>query len=124
MQGGGPRGYRAAANALAENGDPEMGLHVLERAYAHFVDGEMLEQWAQRIHDFRALYGFAPVWEVADESGEIMGEFYTLSEITAAVNKGKLPTGVLCRRNRVGRWRQVDSALPHAFRRRPAGVGA
>ena len=107
------------ATALAENGDPEMGLHFLERTYASLIDGDMLEQWAQRIHAFREAHGFRSVWEVVGDGGEPLGRFDNFSEMAAAVNGGRIPPNALCRRNRVGQWRPVESALQEHSRQTP-----
>jgi hypothetical protein len=99
------------ANALAETDYAEMGLHLLERSYASLTDANALEQWAQRIHDFRNRYKMGTIWEIVEESGKPLLETGSLSEIVTALENGNVSAVCLCRRNRVGRWQPVSAIL-------------
>lgn len=101
----------AFAVALAETGDKDMGLHILERSYTSMMNAESLEHCAKRIHDFRIQYGFGDVYEITDKSGEILLELHNISEIVSAIDDGQIPESALWRCNRVGPWERVEQLL-------------
>ncbi len=103
------------ARAQAETGDPEMGLRFMERLYAATQDVEAKQAVAQRIHEFRRKYELGDLWEFMDSHGDVAFEASESQEIIRALKSGAIPPDAECRRNRVGGFEPMESALAPAF---------
>ncbi len=102
---------KVLAYAQAENGDPEMGLRFMERLYAATMEVEAKQAVAQRIYEFRHKYNLGDVWEFADEHGDVIFEASAPEEIIRALRNGAVPLNCECRRNHVGQFEPIETAL-------------
>lgn len=103
------------AEALAANGEAEQGLRFLERLYEGDLAVEARMALAQRIHDYRAQHELGHVWQFADNYGEVLLESSDPKEIVKAVTRGMVPKDGKCRRDRIGEWRTIETALGAEF---------
>ena len=103
------------AAALAANGEAGQGLRFLERLHAAKLGIEARMALAQRIYDFRDRHGLGHVWEFADSYGEVIFESGDGREIIKALGNKTVPLDAQCRRDRIGEWLGIESALGPEF---------
>lgn len=117
-EGGGdddPVAIDTLAQALAENGDAEQGLLLLERLHEQTEDMEARHAVAERIHAFRARNNLGEVWEFRDDYEEVILETRGPGEIMKAITNGILTTETLCRRDHVGDWQPLSISVGNAY---------
>jgi tetratricopeptide (TPR) repeat protein len=106
-----PAVIHTLAHAMAQDGEPDHGLRFLERFGGQLQDIQARLALAERIQTFRDRYGLGNVWEFSDNYGDVILESTNLDEVARALQNGSLPTDAKCRRNRIGEWRPLESAL-------------
>ena len=106
-----PAVVHTLADALAADGEADQGLRFLERLYTVTTAFEARMALAQRIHDYRAQHGLGHVWEFADSYGEVIFEAADPKEILKALTKDTVPRDAKCRRDHIGEWRDIETAL-------------
>ncbi|HPO14678.1 MAG TPA: tetratricopeptide repeat protein [Candidatus Hydrogenedentes bacterium] len=99
------------SESLAATGEAAQGLRFLERLHGGNLPMEARAALAQRIHDFRVQYGLGHVWEFADQYGEVVFESAQPQDIVKALRGGVISKESKCRRDRIGEWRAIETAL-------------
>jgi thioredoxin-like negative regulator of GroEL len=99
------------AAAMGENGEGEHGLRFLERQADNVTDPTARAAIANRVLEYRKRYNLGHVWEFSDSFGDVVFETKDLAEAAAALKKNTIPRNGKVRRDRVGEWRDIETAL-------------
>ncbi|MBI1319415.1 MAG: hypothetical protein GC168_10785 [Candidatus Hydrogenedens sp.] len=99
------------AAAMGENGEGDHGLRFLERQAENVTDPTARAAIANRVLEYRQRYKLGHVWEFSDSYGDVVFETKDLAEAAAALKRNTIPRDGKVRRDRVGEWRDIETAL-------------
>jgi len=99
------------ARAMGENGEGEHGVRFMERQAEHLTDPTARAALVSRVNEYRNEYDLGHVWEFSDTYGDVVFETKNLSEAARALKTNKIPRDGKVRRDKVGDWRDIETAL-------------
>jgi len=99
------------ARAMGENGEGEHGVRFMERQAENLTDPTARAALVSRVNEYRVQYGLGHVWEFSDSYGDVVFETRDLSEAARALKNNKIPQDGKVRRDKVGDWRDIETAL-------------
>ena len=99
------------SKALAENGNPDKGLSVLEEIYADARDDKIKNKLEKEIDEFRLDRDLGRLWQFFDRQGKVVYESTDIFQIRDKLVDGSLTLEMVCQKNRAGARQSVMALL-------------